>query len=127
LAIIFGWEFPLKIQHLSVILLLVGCVTVDKSVLLDRSAYPVPMSAVQVLIESDTVPEDCQRVAMLHAEGPEIFTSEADMWDSLREETGELGGNTVQLLFMGGPDWAERFLRENPDRDATAIALWCPM
>ncbi len=116
----------MKIQHLSVILLLFGCVTVDKSVLLDRSAYPVPMSAVQVLIESDTVPEDCQRVAMLHAEGPEIFTSEADMWDSLREETGELGGNTVQLLFMGGPDWAERFLRENPDRDATAIALWCP-
>ena len=84
------------------------------------------MSGVQVLTESDTVPEDCQRVAMLHAEGPEFFTSEADMWDSLREETGELGGNTVQLLFMGGPDWAERFLSDDPDRDATAIALWCP-
>ena len=116
----------MQVQRLSVILLLAGCVTVDKSVLLDRSAYPVPMSAVQVLIESDRVPEDCQRVAMLHAEGPEIWTSEAGMWDSLREETGELGGNTVQVLFMGGPDWSERLLTENPDRDATAIALWCP-
>jgi hypothetical protein len=105
---------------------LAGCVSVNSSVLMDRSAYPVPMSSVEVLIESDTVPEDCQRVAMLHAEGPEIWTSEVDMWDSLREETGELGGNTVQVLFMGGPDWSERLLTESPDRDATAIALWCP-
>jgi hypothetical protein len=105
---------------------LAGCVSVNRSVLMDRSAYPVPMSSVEVLIESDTVPEDCQRVAMLHAEGATLFTSEADMWDSLREETGELGGNTVQLLFMGGPDWTEWFLSDDTDRDATAVALWCP-
>ena len=103
-----------------------GCVTVDKSILLDRSAYPVPMNTVQALIETDTVPEDCQRVAMLHAEGPEIWTSEADMWDKLREETGLLGGNAVQVLFMGGPDWAERLVSDDPDSDASAIALWCP-
>ena len=53
-----------------------GCVTVDKSILLDRSAYPVPMNTVQALIETDTVPEDCQRVAMLHAEGPDIWTKQ---------------------------------------------------
>ena len=103
-----------------------GCVTVDKSILLDRSAYPVPTSTVHALIETDTVPEDCQRLAMLHAEGPEIWTSEADMWDKLREETGILGGNAVQLLFMGTPNWAERLFSDAPDLDASAIALWCP-
>ena len=95
---------------------------------MDRSAYPVPQPQVQVLLASDTVPKACERVALLHASGAEIWTDEADMWDKLREETGRLGGNVVQLLTMEDPGWSERLLAgvEHADRDAEAIALWCP-
>ena len=107
---------------------LAGCVSVNSSVLMDRSAYPVPQPRVQVLLPSDTVPADCERVALLHGSGGEIWTNEADMWDKLREETGLLGGNVVQLVTMEDPGWGERLLAgiEHADRDAEAIALWCP-
>lgn len=111
-------------------LLLAGCVTVSKSVLMDRSATPVPRQDVQVLIEGDSVPSSCQRVALLHASGPEGFTDEGDMWDKLREEAGKLGANAVQIGEIQDPGAAERIASglfgTEADRDADAIALWCP-
>ncbi|MDH3207354.1 MAG: hypothetical protein OEO79_12205 [Gemmatimonadota bacterium] len=107
-----------------------GCVTVSKSVLMDRSMYPVPQRAVQVFLEGDSIPSTCERVALLHASGDEDLTDEGDMWDKLREESGKLGANAVLIHAIEEPGTAERIASElfgtESDRDADAIALWCP-
>jgi hypothetical protein len=113
-----------------VTLVLTGCVTVSKSVLMDRSYAPVPQQEVQVLLLGDSVPESCERVALLHASGDVEVTDEGDMWNELRKVSGELGANVVLLQSMEDPGAGERFATEifggTADRDADAIALWCP-
>lgn len=111
-------------------LLLFGCVSVSKSVLMDRSAYPVPRHEVGVILPGDSIPASCRRVALLHASGPEGFTDEGDMWDKLREESGKLGANAVLIYTIDQPGTAERvashLLGTESDRDADAVAYWCP-
>lgn len=109
--------------------LLAACVHVNKSVLVDRSAYPVPQADVYVYLANDKIPESCERVAILHASGDEDFTDEADIIDKLREETGKLGGNAVHILGIEDPGTGERvasaLLGTTSDRDSDAVALWC--
>jgi hypothetical protein len=111
-------------------LVLAGCVSVSKSVLMDRSFAPVPQREVQVLLSGDTVPPSCERVALLHASGDVDVTDEGDMWDELRKVAGELGANVVHIHSMEDPGAGERFAAEifggTADRDADAVALWCP-
>ena len=110
--------------------ILVGCVTVSKSVLTDRSDRPVPREEVYVFIESDTIPASCERVALLHASGAEDLTDEGQMIDRLREEAGKLGANAVHLRSMEDPGTGERvasaIFGTSADRDSDAVALWCP-
>lgn len=111
-------------------LAIAGCVTVSKSVLMDRSEFPIPLERVQVFLEGDSIPTTCERVALLHASGDEDFTDEGDIWDKLREEAGKLGANAVQMRAIEEPGAAERISSElfgtESDRDADAVALWCP-
>jgi hypothetical protein len=118
-------------RRLAVLTLLAaGCVTVSKSVLMDRSAYPVPRDQVMVLLETDSVPATCERVALLHGSGPEGLTDEGDMWNKLRQEAGKLGANAVHIRSMEDPGTGERVVSAvfgtESDRDSDAIALWCP-
>jgi len=117
-------------RTLLLTLLTAGCVTVSKSVLLDRSMYPVDRQEVRVFLEGDSIPPTCERVALLHASGDEDFTDEGDMWDKLREESGKLGANAVLIHAIEEPGAAERIASglfgTQSDRDADAIALWCP-
>ncbi len=98
-------------RALLLTLLLVGCVHVNKSVLMDRSAYPLPMMDVSVFLPGDWIPDSCERVAILHASGD--YTNESQMLDKLREEAGKLGANAVHFQRIS-------------DGDADAFALWCP-
>ena len=117
-------------QALLLALVMVGCVTVSKTVLIDRSGTPVPREGVYVFLEDDSIPTTCERVALLHASGDEDFTDEGDMWNKLREEAGKLGANAVQIHDIEDPGAAERIASglfgTQSDRDADAIALWCP-
>lgn len=117
-------------RALAVCVVLVGCVTVSKTVLMDRSAYPLPRQEVAVLLATDTVPASCERVALLHGSGPEELTDEGDMWNKLREEAGKLGANAVQIQPIEDPGAGERIASglfgTESDRDADALALWCP-
>lgn len=118
------------LRLLLVAFVLGGCVHVSKSVLIDRSSQPLPREEVQVLIEGDSIPSSCERVALLHASADEGFTNEGDIWNKLREETGKLGGNVVFIGEIEDPGAGERFASAlfgtEADRDADAIALWCP-
>lgn len=59
-----------RIHSLTLIVLTVaGCVTVSKSVLLDRSAHPVPQEEVTLLLATDSIPSRCQRFALWCPEG----------------------------------------------------------
>jgi len=117
-------------RFLLPIVVLAGCVTVSKSVLMDRSHSPVARDDVYVFIAGDTIPESCQRVALLHASGDEDLTEEGDMIDKLREEAGKLGANALHLRTMEDPGTGERVVAAvfgtSADRDADAVALWCP-
>jgi hypothetical protein len=119
-------------MRLALLLLsvLAGCVTVSKSVLMDRSDHPVPRDDVYVFLASDTIPATCERVALLHASGEEDLTDEGQMIDKLREEAGKLGANALHLRTMEDPGTGERIASAvfgtNADRDSDAIALWCP-
>lgn len=120
----------MRVRLLALTALAAGCVTVSKTVLMDRSSEPVPQQDVQILLAGDSVPSTCERVALLHGSGPESWTDEGDMWNKLREEGGKLGANAVYLRSMEDPGGAERIASAlfgtESDRDADAIALWCP-
>jgi len=107
-----------------------GCVTVSSTVLRDRSAHPVPASEVDIFLEEDEIPESCERVAILHAEGLQDYTNRAQMFEKLREEAGKLGGNAIQLRSMEeagtGERIADALLDREPERRGEALALWCP-
>ncbi len=110
-----------------------ACVSVSKTVLDEgfRDA-PVPASRVDVLMASmgDTIPQDCTRVAILHASGDQDMTDEGDFLEKLREEAGKLGANTVYVRSMEDAGTAERIVGAvfdvPADRDSEALALHCP-
>jgi hypothetical protein len=117
-------------RFLIVLVLLTGCVHVSKSVLMDRSSMPVPKESVYVFLASDTIPSSCERVAILHASGEQDWTDEGQMIDELRSEAGKLGANALHLLTMEDAGTGERVVAAlfdtQADRDADALALWCP-
>lgn len=109
---------------------LAGCVTVNKTVLMDRSSNPVPASDVYVFLPEDEIPADCERVALFDAEGEQDLTSQADMLDKMREEAGKLGANAIQIQEVRDAGTGERIVGavfDTPvERRGNAIALWCP-
>lgn len=115
---------------LAVSVFATACVTVSKSVLMDRSFAPVPQQDVYVFLLEDEIPEDCERVALLSASGEVDWTDESQMIDKMREEAGKLGANAIQLRSIEDPGTGERVVAAlfdtEADRDGSSIALWCP-
>ena len=95
----------LGFSWIVLVALCVGCVSVSSTVLMDRAASPVPEAEVYVFLPGDEIPESCERVAILHASGPEYATNESDMLDKLREEAGKLGANAVEIQTMEDAGW----------------------
>lgn len=114
----------------STLVLVTGCVKVHKAVMNDRSNAPVAPEDVYLFLADDEIPEDCERVALLHGSGAQEWTSEGKMWDKLREEAGKLGANAVHIQEMEDAGTGERIAAglfgTQADRDAEAIALFCP-
>ena len=118
------------VSALAVALALAGCVNVSKSVLMDRSAQPVPTDGVEVLLTADEVPDTCTRVALMYASASEFGSDQGKMVDRLREEAGKLGANALLLLRVENPGDGEYVASAItggiPSHDADALALWCP-
>ena len=115
---------------LILLVLFTGCVHVSKTVLMDRSSSPVPKESVYVFLPNDTIPSSCERVAILHGSGEQDWTDEGDMIDKLRSEAGKLGANALHIQTMEDAGIGERVVAAlfdtEADRDAEALALWCP-
>ncbi len=107
-----------------------GCVSVSKS-MLDSSFMNDPFYAdeVGVFLQGDTPPEECTRVALLHASGTNN-ASEGQIVDKLREEAGDLGANAIHIQSAEDAGGVERALAaafDTPsDKDWAALALYCP-
>ena len=107
----------------AVLFSLAGCVTVHSTLLpgAEGSRVPLEPQLVNILISPpDTLPNDCQRIALLTAQGDANTTNRQEMIDKMREEAGRLGANTLFLSSIdepGGQEWA--------DRNSEALALFC--
>lgn len=107
-----------------------GCVSVNTS-MLDYGYMddPYHQDDVGVFWQGDVVPDECTRVAYLHASGTNN-ASEAKILDKLREEAGHLGANAVQIQSAEDAGGVERALAaafDTPsDKDWEALALFCP-
>lgn len=122
------WVHPAA--ALGLLLFTGACVTVNKTVLMDRSAFPVAPAQVYVFLPEDEIPADCERVALLDASGEQDTTTEAQMIDEMRKEAGKLGANAIQLRDIENAGTGERIvsaiLDTTADRSGRAVALWCP-
>jgi len=112
---------------------LAACVHVSKSVLSESyMGSPLPPGEVTVWLASmnDSIPSNCERVAILHASGAQDYTNEGQIFDKLREEAGKLGANAVYVQNMEDAGTGERVVDAifgtGSDRDSDALALHCP-
>jgi hypothetical protein len=112
------------------VLAIVGCVTVNKSILNPNPSGRVfAKEEVHVFFETDSIPEHT-RVAILTAKGDEDLTDEGEMIDKLREEAGRLGANAIVLGAIEDPSAGKQFVAAlfgtSADRKGQAIAIYVP-
>ncbi len=112
------------------LLLLAGCVTVNKSILAPNpTGRAFALDEVTVYFERDTVPEHT-RLAILNAHGDIDTTDEGDMIDELREEAGKLGANAIILGDIEEPGTGARIVgavfETTVERETQAIAVYVP-
>lgn len=123
-------QWTARLAVVAVAALATGCVSVSKSVL-DPSYMDDPYyeDEVGVFLISDVPPQECSRVALLHASGTNN-SSEGQIIDKLREEAGKLGANAIHIQSAEDAGGVERALAaafDTPsDKDWEAIALHCP-
>jgi hypothetical protein len=112
------------------LLLLAGCVSVNKSILAPNpTGRAFAVEEVAVYFESDSIPEHT-RLAILNAHGDVDTTDESDMIDELREEAGKLGANAIILGDIEEPGTGARIagavFGTTTERETQAIAIYVP-
>lgn len=93
----------------AVAAVLAGCISTN-SVLLDPTARfaPVPWQEVQVYLHESDVPYEYEEFALVHANGDEEWTNEAELVEAIREEAAEIGAHAVILEWIDEPTGLER-------------------
>lgn len=110
--------------------LFVGCVSVNKSILVPSpTGRTFALAEVAVFFQSDSIPENT-RVAILNAKGDADMTGEGKMIDKLREEAGKLGANAIILGDLEEPGTGQRLVSAvfgtSKNRESQAIAIYVP-
>ena len=106
------------------LLVLAGCVTASVTSLMDRSAYPVPELDVRIFLPEDTVPDTCERVALIEAKGG-LMSNQGKVYKKFRQEAGKRGANAVAIQSLEDSGVARQLLL-GTEHEGEAIALWCP-
>lgn len=68
----------------------------------------VPETEVRVFLADETVPETCQRYALLTLEGNANMTNQAQLISAARRRAGKVGANAVQLAPTEEPSTARQ-------------------
>ena len=110
-----------------------GCVTAEATFLGPRptNITPVAEDSVRVFLQSDSVPPNCERLAMINLSGDPTSTTENQMIRAARRRAGKIGANAVQLPAMRDPKTGTRiaaallgpFIRA--DRKGETMAFVC--
>ena len=85
---------------------------------------------VDIRFSGEAMPDVCERLALLSGSGSSV-TNDSQMFDKLRQKAGELGANVVLLQGNveepgAGEAILTAFIGTGSDRNATAIAYFCP-
>jgi hypothetical protein len=84
---------------------------------------------VAVYRAADQVPGKYEEVALLTFTGDSVFSSEKNMWNSLKKKAGKLGANAIILDAVSEPKDGAKIasmvlLGFGPDRKGKAIAIY---
>jgi hypothetical protein len=116
---------------LPAVLMLAGCVSAHTTMLTPNRYAPVPAPDVHVYLDESELPEECVRLALIHAEGNANWTNERQMIEAARKKAGTAGGNALVLRSMRDPSTVTRIASEvfdgvPADRKGQMLAFRCP-
>ena len=88
---------------LAALLLLVGCIQ-TQATLLDGTTYPpVHEDEVVIYLNEDNIAADWKPIAIIHAQGEAQWTNENQMLRKARKRAGELGANGLLIEDIDEP------------------------
>lgn len=97
---------------LAALLLLVGCVQ-TQATLLDGMTYPlVHENDVTIYLNEDDIAGDWKPIAIIHAQGEAQWTRESQMLRKARERAGDLGANGLLIEDISEPSAAAQVAGE---------------
>jgi hypothetical protein len=105
-------RYPALALVLALTLALGGCVSAHATMLTPHRYAPVPPDEVRIFLASDEVPDDCERLVLIHSSGSATWTSEKQMIRKAREKAGRAGADAVLLRSLKDPKLAERVVSE---------------
>ena len=116
-----------------VLLAVSACVTVRATPLPNvtpHNRFFMP-GRVDIRLSGEAMPDNCERLALLSGSGSSGWTNDSQMFNKLRQKAGELGANVVLLQGnVEDPGTGEAilsaFIGTPSDRNATAVAYFCP-
>lgn len=113
------------------VVLVSGCVSARATMLNPSRTYaPVPENEVRIYTSEERVPDGCERVALIHAEGDASTTNQSQMLNAARRRAGKVGGNALLLGEVREPatttSVAAVVFGTPADRRGEMIALYCP-
>jgi hypothetical protein len=119
------------IMPLLAVALVSGCVSARATMLNPtRSHAPVPEREVRILTTEEALPEGCERVALIHAEGDAGTTNRPQMLNAARRRAGKVGANVLLIREVREPatstSVAAVVFGTPADRRGEMLALRCP-
>lgn len=91
---------------------------------MDRSSSPVPELDVRIFLPGDSIPDTCERVALIDAKG-DLMSNEGKVYKKFRQEAGKRGANAIVIQAVEDSGVMKQlFLGIKHEGDA--IAVWCP-
>jgi hypothetical protein len=108
-----------------------GCVSARATILNPtRSHAPVPEQEVRIVTADEELPDGCERVALIHAEGDAGMTNRPQMLAAARRRAGKVGANVLLIREVREPatstSVAAVVFGTPADRRGEMLALRCP-
>jgi hypothetical protein len=117
---------------LGVVALVSGCVSARATMLNPGRTYaPVPESEVRIYTSEAQLPEGCERVALIHAEGNARNTNRPQLLNAARRRAGKVGANGLLIREVLEPSTstavASVVFGTPADRRGEMIGVYCPV
>jgi hypothetical protein len=111
-------------------LLLAGCVQTQATMLGPSTARsPVPEDQVQIFLSEEDVPEHCDEIALINAQGSANMTNESQMLRAGRKRAGQIGANAIAMQSVNEPSSgakvAAAIFGVGAERRGQMVALYC--